>query len=36
MSNFITFGCWNKGNCKPGPGLSNPLSRVIAKMDSYK
>ena len=35
MSNFITFGCWNKGNCIPGPELSNPLSRVIAKMDSY-
>ena len=35
MSNFITFGCWNKGNCNPGPRVSNPLSRVIAKMDSY-
>jgi len=35
MSNFITFGCWNKGNCNPGPHLSNPLSRVIAKMNGY-
>ncbi len=35
MSNFITFGCWNRGNCIPGRELSNPLSRVIAKMDSY-
>ena len=35
MSNFITFGCWNRGNCNPGRELSNPLSRVIAKMDSY-
>ena len=35
MSNFITFGCWNKGNCNPGPRVSNPLSRVIAKMNSY-
>jgi hypothetical protein len=35
MSNFITFGCWNKGNCNPGDRVSNPLSRVIAKMNSY-
>lgn len=35
MSNFITFGCWNKWYCNPGPKLSNPLSNVIAKMDSY-
>lgn len=35
MSNFITFGCWNKWHCNPGPELSNPLSNVIAKMDSY-
>ena len=35
MSNFITFGCWNKGNCNPVLRVSNPLSRVIAKMDSY-
>lgn len=35
MNNFITFGCWNKGNCNPGPRVSNPLSRVIAMMDRY-
>jgi hypothetical protein len=35
MSNFITFGCWNKWYCNPGPELSNPLSIVIAKMDDF-
>ncbi len=35
MSSFITFGCWNRWYCNPGPQLSNPLSNVIAKMDSY-
>lgn len=37
MSNFITFGCWNKGNCNPDPShaLNNSLSKVIAKMGSY-
>ena len=36
MSNFITFGCWNKWYCNPLPGqLSNPLSNVIAKMDAF-
>ena len=35
MSNFITFGCWNKWYCNPGPELSNPLSVVIAKMDDF-
>ena len=36
MSNFITFGCWNKWYCDPRPGqLTNPLSNVIAKMDEF-
>ena len=36
MSNFITFGCWNKWYCDPRPGqLTNPLSNVIAKMDAF-
>ena len=36
MSNFITFGCWNKWYCDPRPGqLTNPLSNVIARMDAF-
>lgn len=35
MSNFITFGCWNKWYCDPDDQLSNPLSNVIAKMDAF-
>ena len=32
--NFITYGCWNKGECKVGRS-SNGVSAVISEMDKY-